>query len=122
MLGDERRPAYAFRTVKGFEQTYTWAAGGLGETDLDRDVPASASRAAHVVDPAAIALVYRARLPGLAEMFEGDGSQMPVMPILDCAIILDGELWLELDDAEPSHLSAGDLVVQQATWHGWRNT
>lgn len=46
---------------------------------------------------------------------------MHVTPTLDYAIILDGELWLELDDGEPSRLSAGDLVVQQATRHGWRN-
>jgi len=40
---------------------------------------------------------------------------------VDYAILLDGELWLELDDGETVHLSAGDIVVQQATRHGWRN-
>jgi NAD(P)-dependent dehydrogenase (short-subunit alcohol dehydrogenase family) len=37
------------------------------------------------------------------------------------AILRDGELWLELDDGETVHLSAGDIVVQQATRHGWHN-
>jgi quercetin dioxygenase-like cupin family protein len=30
-------------------------------------------------------------------------------------------LWLELDYGETLHLDAGDIVVQQATRHGWRN-
>jgi quercetin dioxygenase-like cupin family protein len=37
------------------------------------------------------------------------------------AILLDGELWLELDEGETAHLVAEDLVVEQATRHGWRN-
>jgi quercetin dioxygenase-like cupin family protein len=62
-----------------------------------------------------------ARLPGLAEAFERDGSQMHATPTLDYALVLDGELWLELDDGETVHLAAGDIVVQQATRHAWRN-
>ena len=46
---------------------------------------------------------------------------MHVTQTVDYAILLDGELWLELDDGETVHLSAGDVVVQQATRHGWRN-
>jgi len=46
---------------------------------------------------------------------------MHVTQIVDYAILLDGELWLELDDRETMHLAAGDIVVQQATRHGWRN-
>jgi hypothetical protein len=64
---------------------------------------------------------FLARLPGLADTFEPDGSQMHVTQTVDYAILLDGELWLELDDGETVHLSAGDIVVQEATRHGWRN-
>lgn len=46
---------------------------------------------------------------------------MHVTQTVDYAILLDGELWLELNDGETVHLSAGDVVVQQATRHGWRN-
>jgi quercetin dioxygenase-like cupin family protein len=35
--------------------------------------------------------------------------------------MLDGELWLELDDGETVHLNPGDIVVQQGTRHAWRN-
>ena len=31
------------------------------------------------------------------------------------------EIYLRLDDGETVHLFAGDIVVQQATRHGWRN-
>jgi hypothetical protein len=44
-----------------------------------------------------------------------DGSQVHVTQTLDYAIVLDGELWLELDDVETVHLEAGGIVVQQAT-------
>jgi quercetin dioxygenase-like cupin family protein len=40
---------------------------------------------------------------------------------IDYALILEGELWLELDDGKTVHFCAGDIVVQQATRHGWRN-
>ena len=46
---------------------------------------------------------------------------MHVTQTVDFAILLDGELWLELDDGKTVHLDAGDVVVQQATRHGWRN-
>lgn len=39
---------------------------------------------------------------------------------IDYAIILSGEIWLILDDEERL-LRAGDVVVQQATWHAWSN-
>jgi Cupin domain len=142
VLSDERRPAYAFKTVSGFEHTYIWAATGIGEAEpasVEQELPKSAlpapggslvqivtfprvaERAKHSAAPSAIAEEYRARLPGLADTFEHDGSQMHVTQTLDYAIVLDGELWLELDDGETVHLEAGDIVVQQATRHGWRN-
>jgi hypothetical protein len=80
--------------------------------------PAATRRAA---DPKAMAEEYRARLRGLAESFERDGSGMHVTASIDYALVLDGELWLELDDGETVHLHAGDIVIQQATRHGWRN-
>lgn len=57
--------------------------------------------------------------PGLAERFEPDG--MHTTPTVDYTIVVDGEIWLELDDGHLTHLRAGDVVVQNATRHGWRN-
>jgi hypothetical protein len=57
--------------------------------------------------------------PKLAETFEMDG--MHTTPTVDCVIVLDGEIWLELDEGHLTHLTAGDVVVQNATRHGWCN-
>jgi hypothetical protein len=145
-LSDQRRQPYKFKTVAGFEHTYIWSTNGTLESDpekVDRELPKSALPSAngsllHIVTfppaktaasatsgpsqvTAQVAQEYLTRLPGLADTFERDGSQMHVTQTVDYAILLDGELWLELDDGETVHLDAGDIVVQQATRHGWRN-
>jgi hypothetical protein len=141
VISDQRREPYKFKTVAGFEHTYMWSTNGTLESDPDKveqELPKSALPSAdgsllHIVtfppgrtaastsDPSQVAQEFLARLPGLADTFERDGSQMHVTQTLDYAILLDGDLWLELDDGETVHLSAGDIVVQQATRHGWRN-
>ncbi len=40
---------------------------------------------------------------------------------VDYAVVYDGEIWLELDDAKTVHLRRGDVVVQNGTRHAWRN-
>jgi mannose-6-phosphate isomerase-like protein (cupin superfamily) len=62
-----------------------------------------------------------AELPGIAERFEPDAPGMHRTDTLDYAIILSGEITLELDDGVRKQLSAGDIVVQQGTRHAWRN-
>jgi hypothetical protein len=147
VLSDHRRQPYKFKTVVGFEHTYMWSTNGSLESDpakVEHELPKSALPSAngsllHIVtflpaktatysnsgsstsDPAQAAQEFLTRLPGLADTFERDGSQMHVTQTVDYAILLDGELWLELDDGETVHLVAGDIVVQQATRHGWRN-
>jgi hypothetical protein len=143
VLNDTVLFPYAFQSIPGFEQTYVWATDGAGEADpmqIDAKMPKSAlpapggslvqivtfppqsRRSENAADPAAIAREYRTRLPGLADTFEHDGSGMHVTPTIDYALLLDGELSLELDDGETVHLTAGDFIVQQGTRHGWRNT
>ncbi|MFK0090916.1 cupin domain-containing protein [Pseudomonas sp. NPDC090755] len=39
---------------------------------------------------------------------------------LDYGIVMEGELWLVLDDGEV-HLKRGDIVVQRGTNHAWSN-
>lgn len=39
---------------------------------------------------------------------------------LDYGVLLEGELWLVLDDQE-IHLTRGDVVVQRGTNHAWSN-
>ena len=40
---------------------------------------------------------------------------------VDYGVVLDGEIWLELDDGAQTRLTRGDTVVQIAGRHAWRN-
>jgi len=142
VLSDQRHEPYNFKTVGGLRHTYMCSTDGSLESDPDKveqQLPKSALPSAdgslfHIVtfppakiaasstsDPSQVAQEFLTRLPGLADTFERDGSQMHKTQTVDYAILLGGELWLELDDGETVHLFAGDIVVQQATRHGWRN-
>jgi hypothetical protein len=70
-------------------------------------------------DPAAAAAENLAISPGLAERFEPDG--MHTTDTVDYGIVLDGEIWLELDEGRSAHLRRHDVVVQNGTRHAWRN-
>jgi mannose-6-phosphate isomerase-like protein (cupin superfamily) len=72
-------------------------------------------------DPVAAEQEFSLHIPGLAEKFEPDGSGMHKTVTVDYDIVLDGELWLELDDGETCHLKAGDVVIQNGTRHAWHN-
>jgi quercetin dioxygenase-like cupin family protein len=51
---------------------------------------------------------------------EEDDPGMHTTPTIDYGIVLSGEIDLALDQGEV-HLTAGDVVVQRATRHAWRN-
>ncbi len=74
-----------------------------------------------MIDHEAAAREYFERLPGLAETFERDEPAMHATPTVDYAVVLEGEIWLEVDDHQTVHLRRGDVVVQNGTRHGWRN-
>lgn len=57
--------------------------------------------------------------PGLAERFEPDGKHQT--PTVDYGIVLDGEIWMELDDGNETRLGPFDAFVQNGTRHAWRN-
>jgi quercetin dioxygenase-like cupin family protein len=40
---------------------------------------------------------------------------------IDYAVVMSGEIWMELDDGEEVHLRAGDVLVQRGTIHNWIN-
>lgn len=72
-------------------------------------------------DPAAAGAEYLEHLPGLAELFEHEHPGMHTTESLDYDIVLDGDIWLELDDGVQTHLTTGDIAVQCGTRHAWRN-
>ena len=72
-------------------------------------------------DPVAAGQEYLENIPGLAERFEMDNPGMHRTDSVDYGIILDGEIWLELDDGKQVHLKRHDTVIQNGTRHAWRN-
>lgn len=71
------------------------------------------------LDQEATVREQRAQMPKLAERFAPNGIHDT--PTLDYVIVIDGEVWLELDSGEQTCLRAGDVVIQQGTAHAWRN-
>lgn len=63
----------------------------------------------------------RAAFPGVAEQLEPDNPGMHTTSSVDYVMVLDGDLWLELDDGQLTRLGPGDAVVQNGTRHAWRN-
>ena len=64
---------------------------------------------------------FEARLPGLSSYMEPDAPGMHTTDTIDFEVVLEGEIWLELDDGATVHLRPGDTVVQNGTRHAWRN-
>jgi hypothetical protein len=133
--------AHEFVHVPGMASTMLWATpGGSGALDEDPTpsvrsqvptpdgtcfvivtFPPDSVLAAPSFDPAAADAEHRVASPGIAERFEPDNPGMHVTPTVDYVIILDGEIWLDLDDGAPVRLVAGDTVIQNTTRHAWRN-
>jgi cupin domain len=61
------------------------------------------------------------KVPGMGDHFERDAPGMHTSDTIDYAIVVRGEMTLELDDGQKVHLRQGDCVVQNGTRHRWRN-
>jgi hypothetical protein len=72
-------------------------------------------------NPAAAGQEYMEHMPELASKFEMDSPGMHTTDTVDYGIVLEGEVWLEVDDGKQVHLKAHDVVVQNGTRHAWRN-
>ena len=73
------------------------------------------------LDVAAGLADMEAKLPGLSAHMEPDAPGMHTTATIDFEVVLEGEVWLELDDGKEVHLGVGDCVVQNGTRHAWRN-
>jgi hypothetical protein len=83
--------------------------------------PPDSALASPDFDPAAADAEQRVHIPGLAEKFEAEAPGMHTTDTVDYDIVLDGEIWLELDDGATAHLRQGDVAIQCGTRHAWRN-
>lgn len=73
------------------------------------------------IDPVAAGEEERRVLPGLAELFDPARPGFHATPTIDQAILLQGEIWLELDEGQETLVRAGDVVIQNGTPHAWHN-
>jgi quercetin dioxygenase-like cupin family protein len=58
--------------------------------------------------------------PGLVELFETEDPAMHTTPTVDYAVVIDGEIVLDLGGSS-TVVRQGDIVVQNASRHAWRN-
>src|SRR5580765_6834168 len=135
---DEPLLPYEFKTVPGYKHTLIWVNGATpdlsNEQRFDRYpdsvVPGPGGTSLHFVtfppgsvfaDPSFDGEAARnealIRLRGLADHFEKEDPAMHKTNTVDYAVVYDGEIWLELDNAKTIHLNRGDVVVQNGARH-----
>ena len=73
------------------------------------------------IDPVAGFQEFSEHVPDLAAAMEPDSPGMHTTQTVDYGIVLEGEVWLEVDDGKEVHLKPHDVVVQNGTRHAWRN-
>lgn len=84
--------------------------------------PADAGEApAPPTDMAAALAEFQTLFPGMADYIEPNANGMHTTDTIDLEVVVEGEVWLELDDGVSVHLKAGDTVIQNGTRHSWRN-
>jgi quercetin dioxygenase-like cupin family protein len=94
----------------------------LGETRfIIVTFPPDSVMASADFDPVAAIREQSEESPGLVQCFEPDNPGMHTTPTVDYGIVLDGEIWLELDDGNMTHLKRHDVIIQNRTRHAWRN-
>jgi len=143
VVSDERheRP---FRSLAGFGNTLLWATDGAPQVGERRSgdpvtqvtnylpgpagtrlmmvsLPPDAAMTSPEFDGAAYAAELTEKVPGFIQAFEPDAPGMHTTDTVDYGLLLDGEVWLELDDGLELRLAPHDLVIQNGTRHAWRN-
>ena len=95
----------------GADSTVVWATSGY-PPDMDSDRDISADVTSTTIPDGVVCRISRFS-PGVAPRVHRTSS-------VDYAIVLSGEIDMELDD-EVVHLKAGDVLVQRGTYHNWVN-
>ena len=144
IIRSDERLERSFDTLPGFVNTLLWATDGVpkvgsphcadpvptvtnylpgpGATRLMIvTLPPDASMMSPGFDGAAYAAELAQKVPGLADVFEPDCPGMHTSDTVDYGVLLDGEVWLELDEQREIAVAPHDVVVQNGTRHAWRN-
>ena len=72
-------------------------------------------------DAAASAAELAEHTPEIAATIEVDAPGMHRTDTIDYIVVLEGELYLELDDQQERLIKRHDVVIQNGTRHAWRN-
>jgi len=143
IVSDERLEN-AFQSLPGFSNTLLWTTGdepqvGPGSSPdgtavlkkflpdpgstrlMTVSFPPDSAMLSPAFDGAGYAAECETHMPGFLRVFEADAPGMHTTDSIDYGILLEGELWLELDDGRQVQLAAHDVVVQNGTRHAWRN-
>ncbi|TAL03613.1 MAG: cupin domain-containing protein [Rhodospirillaceae bacterium] len=72
-------------------------------------------------DPVAMMAEHFAAAPGIAALMESGEPGMHATPTIDYGVVVDGQIWLEVDAGESIMLGVGDTFVQHGARHAWRN-
>jgi mannose-6-phosphate isomerase-like protein (cupin superfamily) len=120
LWGGDEPPAFPDDGSRPTTEGYFPAVGGFrfGQFAVP---PESSGGPAEDVDVSAALADFERQMPGLLGHMEPDAPGMHTTATIDFEIVLDGEVWLELDDGVEVHLQPGDCVVQNGTRHAWRN-
>lgn len=122
--GTRPNPTLDHDTAEGTDPSVSarsWVPSEGGSTLMLVTFPPDSVMASPGFDPAAAGGEYMQLLPGLAEKFEVEHPGMHTTDTVDYAMLVEGELHLELDDGQTKKLSPRDVVVQNGTRHAWRN-
>ncbi|HKP80239.1 MAG TPA: cupin domain-containing protein [Phenylobacterium sp.] len=91
-----------------------------GTTFLMMTIPPDSIYESPDLDLEAAVAEQRRHLPGVADRMEPDAPGFHATDTVDYAIVMAGQVCLEVDGEEVS-LTAGDTVVQLGARHAWRN-
>ena len=99
-------------TRPGASNIVAWTTHGF-PIDNDDDADGAKRDVATTHDTGTVFRVVQ-YLPGVAERNHRTDS-------VDYAVVISGEIDMQLDDGREVHLKAGDLLVQRGTMHNWVN-
>ncbi|MEV3859827.1 cupin domain-containing protein [Streptomyces sp. NPDC050095] len=72
-------------------------------------------------DPEALSAEVEQVFPGLLQALAPDEKGHHATDTVDMSIVLEGELWLQLEDGSETRLTPGGCVVLRGNRHSWSN-
>jgi hypothetical protein len=96
----------------GAESSVIWSTTGF-PVDNDGDTDPSGGKFGLTVDNGTVFRVLRLEPGNIPRMHRTDS--------IDYAVVMAGEIDMELDNGVSVHLKAGDTLVQRGTIHNWMN-